>query len=447
DEPSVRLVDHRHGDLLQDHAGRRRPVAAARRQSLRHRAADHGAAAARRAPHPRAAGEVRSAFARAGEEDRLARRRPRRRSAGEGEVSLKFAVAALAAAVCAVGIHWGTFAAGGSDSYCYVHQADAWASGRLQAVEPLALQAPWPDPPLTFAPAGHIPSPTVRGAAVPMCPAGLSLVMAPFAYVGTGFRRPDAVFLVVPLFGALLVWSVYLLGRRLSRPVGLASALLAACSPAFLFQLMQPMSDVPAAALWVLAAALATSERPRAPLMAGLATSGAIVIRPNLLPMGLVLGAYFLTWSDRGEGTTREDASRRHHGLTPALIFAAASAPGCIAVALIQWMFYGSPLRSGYGALDGLFALDRVGANAVRYATWMTESHTPIWLLALAGPFLRPRRVSLLLLSLAAVNALCYLPYAVFNDWWYLRFLLPAISLILILTVAVVDEVMFHLLR
>ena len=349
--------------------------------------------------------------------------------------------------MCAVGIHWGTFAAGGSDSYCYVHQADAWASGRLQAVEPLALQAPWPDPPLTFAPAGHIPSPTVRGAAVPMCPAGLSLVMAPFAYVGTGFRRPDAVFLVVPLFGALLVWSVYLLGRRLSRPVGLASALLAACSPAFLFQLMQPMSDVPAAALWVLAAALATSERPRAPLMAGLATSGAIVIRPNLLPMGLVLGAYFLTWSDRGEGTTREDASRRHHGLTPALIFAAASAPGCIAVALIQWMFYGSPLRSGYGALDGLFALDRVGANAVRYATWMMESHTPIWLLALAGPFLRPRRVSLLLLSLAAVNALCYLPYAVFNDWWYLRFLLPAISLILILTVAVVDEVMFHLLR
>ncbi|HEY3160310.1 MAG TPA: hypothetical protein VGJ78_15200 [Vicinamibacterales bacterium] len=331
-------------------------------------------------------------------------------------------------AVVAAGLHWGTFAAGGSDSYCYVHQAEGWAAGRLQVVEPLALEAPWPDPPLTFAPAGHIPSPAVRGAAAPICPAGLSIAMVPFVYAGAAFRRPDAMFAVVPLFGALLVWSVYLLGSRFSQRVGLASALLVACSPAFLFQLMQPMSDVPAAALWVLAAAVATSGRPRAPLLAGLVTSAAILMRPNLLPMGVVLGLSFLP---RCAG---------------AATFAAASAPGCIAVALIQQMFYGSPFRSGYGTLEGLFAFDHVVPNAIRYATWMWQSHTPIWLVALAAPFVLPRRLTGLLLSLAAVNVLCYLPYAVFNDWWYVRFLLPGIAIVLVLVTAVIDA-LAHLWR
>ena len=362
----------------------------------------------------------------------------------------------MVAAVVAAGIHWGTFAAGGSDSYCYVHQAEAWATGRLQVVEPLALEAPWPDPPLTFAPAGHIPSPTVRGAAVPICPAGLSIAMAPFVYVGAAFGRPDIVFAVVPLFGALLVWSVYALGARFSRTVGLASALLVACSPAFLFQLMQPMSDVPAAALWVLATVLATSGRPRAPLLAGLATSAAILMRPNLLPLALVLGWWFVMDSDSGDGATQGVESADHRTPSPmprtpsrmarVAVFAAAAAPGCIAVALIQQMFYGSPLRSGYGTLDGLFAFDRVAPNAVRYFTWMSASHTPAWLLALGAPFvLRPRRLVALLVSLAAVNVLCYLPYTVFNDWWYLRFLLPAVALVMVLMAGTFEAVVARL--
>ena len=75
-----------------------------------------------------------------------------------------FLVALVLASVFVAGIRWGTFVAGGSDSYCYVHQAQRWASGRLQVPEPLALDAPWPNAPLTFAPAGHLPSPTVPGA-------------------------------------------------------------------------------------------------------------------------------------------------------------------------------------------------------------------------------------------------------------------------------------------
>src|SRR5688500_17720196 len=103
----------------------------------------------------------------------------------------------LLVAVALVSIRWGSFVAGGSDSFCYVHQAEQWAAGRLHVVEPLALQAPWPEAPLSFAPAGYIPSPTVPGAIAPVCPVGLSMAMAPLVLVG----GPRAAFLVIPLFG------------------------------------------------------------------------------------------------------------------------------------------------------------------------------------------------------------------------------------------------------
>ena len=304
--------------------------------------------------------------------------------------------------------------------------------GQLRVVEPLALEAPWPDAPLTFAPAGHIPSPTVRGAPAPICPVGLSLAMVPFVWAGG-----DAlVFAVVPFFGVLLVWSTYVLGARFSRRVGVASAFLLACSPAFLFQLMQPMSDVPAAALWMLAVGTATSGKRRSPLAAGFAGSAAISVRPNLLPMGIVLGLFLLFRPDRLWRERARDAA----------MFAAASLPGCLVVAIVQAMFYGSPLRSGYGTLPTLFAAEHIVPNAIRYATWMWQSHGFVWLLALAAPLLLPGWLTTLLLSLVIVNVACYLPYTVFSDWWYLRFLLPAIAILLVLAMAVVDALL-HLWR
>jgi hypothetical protein len=334
-------------------------------------------------------------------------------------------VALLSACVFAAGLRWGTFAVGGSDSYCYIHQAQRWASLDLQVPEPLALEAPWPAASLSFAPAGHIPSPTVAGASVPICPAGLSIVMAPFLATG----GVTGVFLVVPLFGVLLVASVYAVGSRFGTTVGLASATLVAVSPAFLFQLLQPMSDVPAAALWMLAVACATGTRMPSAAAAGLATSLALLVRPNLLPLGFVIGAFTLlrpsrTWRER---------------LRDAGVYAACSAPGCLAVAVIQQMFYGSALGSGYGSLDDLFALNNVAPNATRYVTWLWQTHTPLWLLALAAPSLLPGALTALLWALIAVNVLGYLPYAVFDEWWYLRFILPAVLLLLILSVAVID--------
>ena len=191
------------------------------------------------------------------------------------------------------------------------------------------------------------------------------------------------------------------------------------------------MSDVPAAALWVLALACATSSRPHAPAMAGFATSAAILMRPNLLPLGIVLGLFILARPQRTMGERMRVAA----------LFAAASAPGCLAVAMIQQTLYGSPLRSGYGPLDTLFSTANIAPNAARYFQWLWQSHTPVWLLAVAAPFVLPGWLTGLLLTFAIVNAACYLPYVVFNDWWYLRFMLPAIAVLLVLTAATIDSI------
>jgi hypothetical protein len=341
-------------------------------------------------------------------------------------------LALLLAAVVAVSVRWGSFVAGGSDSYCYVYQAERWADafthpfgGRLQIAEPLALDAPWPDAALTFAPVGHIPSPAVPGAVAPICPPGLSLAMAPF--VAVGGRR--AAFAVIPLFAALLVLATYATGARFGARIGMGAALLTAASPVFLYQIVQPMSDVPSAALWLVAIASATGTGRRHALWSGLATSAAILMRPNLVPLGFAIGLFLLfrperTWSAR---------------VRAALTYAMASAAGCLAVAVIQQTFFGSALSSGYGSLDALFATSHVAPNAQRYSTWLWQTHTPAIALAALSVFLLPGPLTTLFLALIAINIALYLPYTVFEDWSFLRFLLPTIPLLLILLVAVVD--------
>jgi hypothetical protein len=108
-------------------------------------------------------------------------------------------------------------------------------------------------------------------------------------------------------------------------------------------------------------------------------------------------------------------------------------------VAVIQSIYYGSPFASGYGSLDALFAVDHVPLNARRYASWMTATHTPAWLLAVAAPFVLPGALSMMLGAMVGITVASYLPYTVFDDWWYLRFLLPAIPVVLVLMTATVD--------
>jgi hypothetical protein len=329
---------------------------------------------------------------------------------------------AAALAALAIGIRWGTFAAGGSDSSCYMNEARLFSRFTTSIAQPLAVSAPWPRAAWTFTPAGHLPSPRRPGAIVPMCPPGLPIVMAIARWI-------RAELLVVPLFGALAVWLTFVLGRRIEGALtGAAAAVLVACSPIFLYQLVQPMTDVPAAAWWLAVAVLAVEEHP---LAAGLAASMAILTRPNLLPLAFVVGVYLI-------GVRRSPPRWRASGAT-LLRFGAGLIPGAIVLALLNWRMYGSPVASGYGSAGDLFQIANVAPNLARYVRWLWQSHTPILALALAAPFLVARRAEAwLALAIAAATILLYLPYRVFDDWWYIRFLLPAIPFLIVLTVAAI---------
>ena len=352
---------------------------------------------------------------------------------------------AAALAILTLGIWKGTFSAGDGDAYGYVSEAGLWLKGTLRVDQQFVRTLPWPYADWSFAPAGYRPA-TVHGFIVPTYSPGLPLVMALFQRVaGAG-----AVFYVVPLMGALCVWMTADLGARVHGPLtGVIAALLLASSPSFLYQLMQPLSDVPAAAWWTIALALALRETNRASLGAGAAASMAILTRPNLVPLAAVIGV-FLTWRAIGA-----DARGRRAAVQRLLLFAAAVVPGCLAVAAVQTYLYGSPLRSGYEGFDALFTWAHAAPNLDRYPRWLLQTQTPAVCLAIAAPWLTRRRpaaaaapvlradhVWLLLASIAVVflSYLFYLPFGR-EEWSYLRFLLPAYPPLLILTVAVALEV------
>jgi oligosaccharyl transferase STT3 subunit len=341
------------------------------------------------------------------------------------------AIASVAAA--AVGFGWGTYVAGGSDSYCYLSQAELFATGHIVNLQPIAAIAPWAQGANAFVPTGHVPAFSPAGATVPMCPPGYPMLMALARTVG----GRAVMFAVVPLLGALAVWSTFVLGRRVAGPAaGALAALLLAASPPFLYQVVQPMTDVPASAMWAVALVAVTDRRfalsARGAALGGIATGAALLIRPNLVPVAAVAAlAVFI-----------EPPLRWRDVLRTWTMFGAGILPFALIVAALQNAMYGGPLKSGYGDLDFLFRIDHVWPNLQRYPTWLLQTETPIVLCALASPWLASspgsRRQRLWLLGFIAAVFACYIPYEVFNAWWYLRFLLPAYPPLLVLTAAAV---------
>jgi hypothetical protein len=349
------------------------------------------------------------------------RRRQFRAVIGRLQRRASAVAAALAFLTFLLGVRFGTYAATGADYYGYVSQAGLWRTGELRQVQPAAKEVPWPDAGWTFSPLGYRPGPD-PATIVPTYPAGLPILMA----LAMTVAGPSAAYWVIPLLGGLAVWLTFVLGRAThDEATGLGSALLLMTSPVFLFYLMPPMSDVPVTAWWLLALVLALSRRRSAPFWSGAAVSAAILTRPNLLPLAVVIGAWIAADPDR--------SARGRSGA--AITFALGVLPGCIAVAAINDWIYGTPLESGYGRVETIFALDRFFANLVRYPRWMVETETPLILLAFAAPWLgssRPRAARLFL-AFAAVLYLCYAFYLPFDTWTFLRFLMPAIPLLLIL--------------
>ena len=345
------------------------------------------------------------------------------RAAGAVRTGAPAIAALLALAVAAHGAAFGTFSVGGSDAYGYVNQAYDWLDGPLPHPIPVAERLPFEASDRMQAPLGYREGPTAQ-TIVPTYAPGLPLVMA-LALAVFGACGP---FVVTPVSAALFVWLTFRLGVRAGGPdVGLVAAVLVSSSPVVLYQAVWPMSDVPTAALWTGAALFALGPGRLQALGAGSLAALGLLIRPNLLPAAILLSVPLVL-----HGSARERFVR-------AILFGAPLAAVVLFTGWLNALWFGSPLNSGYGAASELYAWTNIVPNLRLYGAWVWKSHTGWMLLALV-PLVTPLRHALDRSTLAVCLVLlvgvvgCYVGYAQFEVWWYLRFLLPAFGALMVLT-------------
>lgn len=317
-------------------------------------------------------------------------------------------------------IQRGAVSVGGADSAGYLAQAERWESGHVRM--PVALAIPGlADPAWRQSGLGFRPDPTGT-ALVPSYPPGLPWLQALALRLG----GHDLAVRGLPLVAAVAALAaVAMLARRHAGWWGaaLASVTLATLPP-FLFQALQPMSDVPALAAWLLGLALVARPGNLSLSAGAVAVLIAILIRPNLALLALPV-----CW--------QASLAVPHGHVVRMRVVAVlgAAVAGTLVVAAVQWALYGSPFQSGYGRASELFSPSHVPVNLLRYPAWLVESLSiPALTLVIVGGFallwraladspLRPT------LTMAALTAALYLPYVPFDSWTYLRFVLVPLAL------------------
>jgi hypothetical protein len=310
-------------------------------------------------------------------------------------------VAAIALVSVVIAGVYATRSAAGADASGYISEAAMWTRPALFTRDLLASDLAGADGWLTT-PLGWRPA--ASGLQSPTYPPGLPLLMAiPHAIAGvTGAS------MVVMGSAAIAVVATALLAFQLGGSIAaVIAAVLLAFTPVFIHHSIQPMSDVPVTAAWMVCFLLITCRGASLDAPAGMVCAIAVLIRPNLSPLALV--PLFL-------------AHRR-------IAFSIPVAIAGIGLGVLQSIWYGSPLRSGYGSAEELFALSNMVLNASHYFNWLIAT-SPILLVSLLG-FIRLRRDRATRAMCAFVMSVIgsYLVYAVFDDWSYLRFLLPALAM------------------
>jgi 4-amino-4-deoxy-L-arabinose transferase-like glycosyltransferase len=285
----------------------------------------------------------------------------------------------------------------GADSSGYVNLARMLNRGET------TLPRPAPGHP----PLGFVPLANERMAS--FYPIGLPIQLALFARIGGWARAP---FFVSPLAGVILVLLTFWLGKRLhSELAGLIAALLMGFCAVFVFQSLQPMSDV-LAAMWSVAAIVAAvegRERARFDIVAGFCFGVAVLVRPTSVLMLVPLMLAF-----RG-------------GLKPTLRFVLGGIPAAMLLAWYNLDAFGSLLASGYSAAGATreLALAYFIPRALHYARWTVELLSPVAILAAIGGLVMSKH-RWLLLSWFGAFFVFYSFYLWYDEWWYTRFLLPA---------------------
>ena len=320
-------------------------------------------------------------------------------------------VVLLAACLTSIGywLVYLTTICGGSDSYGYVSASQFILRGQLIQPQDVATWLPVSDPLGVATPAGHTSAAAGTGIA-PMYPLGFPALMA-LATILAGSVGP---FLVPPVCAVVCLLLARQIGTTWYGPLaGWLAATFVAWDALFVTYAKQPMSDVPAT-MWTLLSILWLTKPSPWVLGAGVAAGASFVTRPGGLGVICVLTALAAWGSD---GRTRRLAAFLT-GLAPFVVFQA----------LLQWRLYGSPLVSGYGAVAGLYTGATVLANLGIYLGAMWHAHSWVWIVGAAAAWFVPRRPGAgLAVSMLVVSAIPYLLYFQFDHWETLRFLMPAI--------------------
>lgn len=336
---------------------------------------------------------------------------------------LLFAVAAVAALALygAFLVRHTSFAVGGADSSGYLNAARGLVEGRvLSPLRPVLEGVGLPESAShAFVPLGFVYVPG-RRAIGSLYPIGFPLHEAAAALLLGWDRGP---FLVGPLAALLSLVLVFFVGRELGLTAWAAAgaAVLLSCVPSFLFQAIQPMSDV-VATLWCLAAvgaALRSRWNGSWAVAAGLAFGVAVLVRPMDV---LILPALLLALPLDRRTLVR---------------FVLGGVPAAAILFAYDTVCFGGPLTTGYG-LTGhakLFRLANSPLHFARYLRWTGEGFAYLPCIGWVAVLFRrriPWRDRLLAVAwfgffLAAYGFYDYEPA---REWWWSRFLLPGMPAI-----------------
>lgn len=334
----------------------------------------------------------------------------------------------------AVAIRYNTFVAWGTDSSSYVEAARQWSEGRLSTPMPLQFWDSWTNTdPFALTPLGRRPG-AIRGTEVGTYPLGLSVLMAAGIRIGGELGA----YVIPPIGAGLLVFCSYVLASWLAGPgAGVLGAMLVAASPVTVVMAAQPMSDIPAAALWALAWVMSLRPGLGASAAAGAAVAAATMVRPNLSPLAAIV---MLLVAHREHG--RPDGESRWRRLG---VFLCVAAIGPLVLGWSQLALYGSPFTMGYHPSLNIPRWVHVQPNLELYPRLLNVIHTPIVFAGLLAPALlswfgagvgRGTRARAVLWSAPAfivVTYLLYSPFPPLDDLFSLRFMLPGLVALFIL--------------
>ncbi|NOT63272.1 MAG: YfhO family protein, partial [Acidobacteria bacterium] len=317
------------------------------------------------------------------------------------------------------------YSVGGSDSTGYANLARALVSWDFsytpELFKSLGLSQSYLN---NFRPLGYVPT-RQPGILAPFYSVGYSLHMAAGAIL-LGWKNGP--FIINPLLAVFGIVLIYLLGMELglSRIWAATGALLLSCHAVYLTYALHPMSDLPTA-VWTLAAiwaALRTNRDEGSHLVAYALLAGAslgmvVLVRPMgivlCLPVIIGLRANLRTW----------------------LFFLLGGLPLALFLFAFNYTAYGGPLTTGY-SLEGIgegLKLSYIPPRFLDYLYWLAVSMSPLpllgWLVFLFTPQAALRH-RWLIASWFVGLFLFYCCYLIYEGWFYLRFLLPAIPALIL---------------